>query len=166
MEEANQEAIKDVTISPDLVMMNIEAGTDFEVLDIMANHLKDLGYVKDTYIQAVKDREKNFCTGLQFPEMGIALPHTDSVHVNKQAICIGILKNPITFHAMGSPEETVPVQLIFMLAIQKPDAQLSFLGNMMTIFQEEGALLSIRQAKTAQEAADKFAGFFRNISEE
>ena len=49
----------------------------------------------------LKEREKVFSTGLNFEEMGIAIPHTDSIHVNRQAIAVGILKEPVKILSYG-----------------------------------------------------------------
>lgn len=150
----------DITISPELVLMDLQAETDQEVIGIMARHLYELGYVKESYIKAVQDREKEFYTGLDFEEMGVALPHADSVHVEHQAIAIGILKNPVTFHAMGDPVETLPVKLVFMLAIKKPDKQLDFLSRLMESCQKEGCLSGVYNAGSKDEAVDLFKKFF------
>ena len=81
-------ALGDVYISPELILMDIEAKTDQEAIEILAKHLYEKGIVKESYIDAVKEREKVFSTGLNFEEMGIAIPHTDSIHVNRQAIAV------------------------------------------------------------------------------
>ena len=62
--------LDDIVVSPELVIMGLEAETDQEAIGIMARMLYDQGYVKESYIQAVKEREKEFFTGLGFEEMG------------------------------------------------------------------------------------------------
>ena len=62
--------------------------------------------------------------------------HTDSIHVNRQAIAVGILKEPVKFCHMGM-EESVKCEMMFMMAIKKPESQVDFLGRMMDIFQSE-----------------------------
>ena len=160
MDNLERDMLGDILISPELVVMGLEADTDMEAIDKLANHLYAQGIVKETYIPAVKQREVDFCTGLAFEAMGVALPHTDSIHVNQQAIAIGILKKPVTFHHMGMPDVDVDVELMFMLAIQKPDAQITFLGKMMEVFQLDGCLEQVKNAATAEEAATVFKGFF------
>ena len=152
--------LDDIVVSPELVMMGLEAETDQEAIGLMARMLYDRGYVKESYIQAVKDREKEFFTGLGFEEMGVALPHTDAVHVNCQAIAIGILKRPVRFCTMGEPDGTVNVGLMFMLAIDRPDKQLDFLSQMIDSCQKEGNLSGICNSACPREAADRFRKFF------
>lgn len=160
MDNQEKNGLGDILIAPELVILDLDAATDQEAIDQLAHRLLEQGVVKESYIPAVKQREVDFCTGLDFEAMGVALPHTDSIHVNQQAIGIGVLKHPVTFHAMGMPDETVEVSIMFMLAIQKPDAQVTFLGKMVEVFQEPGCLESVRSAATPQEAAETFRHFF------
>ena len=141
-------ALGDVYISPELILMDIEAKTDQEAIEILAKHLYEKGIVKESYIDAVKEREKVFSTGLNFEEMGIAIPHTDSIHVNRQAI------------AVGMPEEPVKCEMMFMMAIEKPESQVDFLGRMMDIFQSEGYLRGLKACATPEELAEKFGKSF------
>lgn len=159
MEEAAS-ALGNVLISPELVLMGIEADTDQEAIEILARHLYGKGIVKESYIEAVKAREKVFSTGLGFEEMGIAIPHTDSEHVNQQAIAIGILKKPVHFCHMGMPEVPVEAEMMFMMAIEKPDSQVEFLSKMMEIFQTEGRLPALKACATEEEVAARFKGYF------
>lgn len=154
-------ALGDVYISPELILMDIEAKTDQEAIEILAKHLYEKGIVKESYIEAVKEREKVFSTGLNFEEMGIAIPHTDSVHVNKQAIAVGVLKNEVKFCHMGMPEEPVNCEMMFMMAIEKPESQVDFLGRMMDIFQSEGYLKELKSCTTEEELAKKFGDSFQ-----
>ena len=153
-------ALGDVYISPELILMDIEAKTDQEAIEILAKHLYEKGIVKESYIDAVKEREKVFSTGLNFEEMGIAIPHTDSIHVNRQAIAVGILKEPVKFCHMGMPEESVKCEMMFMMAIEKPESQVDFLGRMMDIFQSEGYLRGLKACATPEELAEKFSKSF------
>lgn len=161
MADTTVDILDDIAVSPELVMMELEAQTDQEAIGIMAKMLYDKGYVKESYIEAVKDREKGFFTGLGFEEMGVALPHTDAIHVKRQAIAIGILKKPVRFRTMGELDGYVEVRLMFMLAINKPDQQLDFLSHMIDSCQKEGNLSGIYNAADSAEAAKRFQTFFR-----
>lgn len=151
----------DVLVSPELVLMDIEAQSDQEAIEILARHLYEKGIVKESYIEAVKEREVTFSTGLQFDEMGIAIPHTDSVHVERQAIAVGVLKNSVKFCHMGMPEVPVDVEMMFMLAIKKSDSQLDVLGRMMDVFQQEGYLRGLKACTETEELAEKVGASFR-----
>ena len=80
-----------------LVALNIAANTDLEAIDALANVMLKEGMVKDSFPNAVKEREKVYATGLELLDMGIAIPHTDPEHVNYPAMALGILENPVKF---------------------------------------------------------------------
>lgn len=63
------------------------------------------GYVKSTYIDAVLEREKTLPTGLDIGEMCVAIPHTDSKHVNESNVALAVLKNPVEFRNMIDPSK-------------------------------------------------------------
>lgn len=120
----------------ELVLIGVEAETDLEAIEKTANHLLAKGLVKESYIQAIQEREKVFATGLPTEGYGVAVPHTDIEHVNQQAICIATLKNPVSFKVMGSVDETVEVSVLFMLALKEPHSQLAMLQAVIGIVQK------------------------------
>ncbi|MBR0600585.1 PTS sugar transporter subunit IIA [Sinanaerobacter chloroacetimidivorans] len=134
-------------ISEDLVMIHMNAGDEFTCIDQLGNLLYTKGFVKDTYTQAVKDREKIYPTGLSTSGVGVAIPHTDAIHVNKPAVAIGTLEKPVLFHLMGDDEQKVEVQLLFQLAINEPSEQLQMLQSLVGLFANEELLRSLQQAK-------------------
>lgn len=123
-----------------LVLTDVQADTCAEVLQTMAQAMYASELVKESYATAVIAREKNFATGLPAQGCGVAIPHTDIEHVKKAAICVGILRNEVLFGIMGEECATVPVKLVFMLAMNTAHAQLELLQNLMQLFQEESAL--------------------------
>ncbi|MBV7389630.1 PTS sugar transporter subunit IIA [Enterococcus sp. ALS3] len=117
------------------------------VLDYISQLLFKNGYVKESYAQAIKDREAIFPTGLNTTTFGIAIPHTDSKHVNEATIAVGILKQPVIFQEMGAEEVEVPVRLIFMLAIKEPEKQLETLQAVISLIENEEKMNALVQAK-------------------
>ena len=144
----------DVTLKEELVLLDVEAEDRFELLGKAADRLKEEGYVKDSYKDAVIAREKVFATGLPTLIGGVAIPHTDVEHVESPAICIARLKTPVDFVIMGDDTETVPVDLIFMLAMKEAHAQLTLLQNLMGILQDEEALKLVKTSTDVKEIAD------------
>lgn len=126
-----------------LILKDIEATSCEEVLEIMAKNLFDLGIVKESYIDAVVAREKVYATGLPTNGCSVAIPHTDIEHVNKKAISLGILKDPVEFGIMGEDSEKTPVKLVFMLAMNQTHSQLELLQNLMQVFQDESTLTTL-----------------------
>lgn len=138
----------------DLIFFNVKADDWQEILKILSDHLNDSGYVKDTFYNALVEREKKFPTGLPTDGIKVAIPHADPIHVNKNAIAIAILDKPVKFREMGKFEGSVDCELVFMLAIKNPDEQLKVLQNFMDIFMDSKLLLKIKNAKTKKDIID------------
>ena len=133
----------DLEFNKDLIFFDVEAKDNLDALDQVANKLLDLGYVKDSYINAIKEREKVFATGLPVENFAVAVPHTDVEHVNKQAICVATLKNPVTFDVMAGAGEKCEVSILFMLALKEPHQQLAMLQTVISLIQQEDKLKDI-----------------------
>ena len=110
--------------------------TKEEALSYLADKLISKGIVKESYKQAIIDRE-HFPTGLQFEAYGIAIPHTDTEHVNKEQIALMTLKEAVPFYQMGTNDVEVPVRVIFMLALKEAHSQLTMLQQLMEVLQDK-----------------------------
>lgn len=123
-----------------VIVPDLEAKTWEDVMKNLGQKLIDAGYSKESYIDALIAREKDFPTGLDIDGLGVAIPHTDVSHVNKAGIAIGVLKEPVTFIQMGTDDEEVQVKLIFMLAVTDPNAHIDELQRIIEIIQDKGVL--------------------------
>lgn len=123
-----------------VILMEVKGETKEAVLEEMGNNLVQKGLVKDSFVEAVIAREKEFATGLPTAGVAVAIPHTDVEHVNTKTISVGILKKPVAFGIMGEEEEMVNVELVFMLAMNETHSQLALLQKLMEIFQNEETL--------------------------
>lgn len=63
-----------IILKKELILLDIDVKDKLDVLEIMADNLHRLGYVKDTYKKAVIEREKVFATGLPTLIGGVAIP--------------------------------------------------------------------------------------------
>ena len=94
----------------DLIFPDVAAKTTDDVFDQLGGALTKAGFGKESYVQALKNREEEYPTGLNVNGVGVAIPHTPVEHVNDTAICIGVLRDPVTFREMGT-DDPVPVKL-------------------------------------------------------
>ena len=118
--------------------------------------LHEGGYVRDTFVDAVLEREKKFATGLPTPTIQVAIPHADVEHVLRPAIAIGVLEETVPFGEMGNPEATVPVKIVCMLAVTESETLVSLLQNLVAIFQNVELLTQIVKAADAAQIAAIF----------
>ncbi|MDT2782991.1 PTS sugar transporter subunit IIA [Vagococcus fluvialis] len=150
-----------VETSPELIWLDFSVDNKEEAITKMATKLKKSGLVKDDFTQAVLNREKKFCTGLQFDNIGVAIPHTEAKYVNQPAVSIAILRNPVQFGDMGNPETEISVQLIFMLAIKEPDKQLYFLQGLINGLQDSKKLNNLMHQKNKEEMLSYLSEIFK-----
>ena len=155
----------DVALNEDLVLMEVDAKDKFDLLRQAAKCLQTHGYVKESYADAVIEREKVFATGLPTVMGGVAIPHTDVEHVNTPAVCIVRLKKPVDFVIMGDDTETVSVDCIFMLAMKEAHAQLTLLQNLMGILQDADALKLVKEGTSAKEICAFVKGRLSQVAE-
>lgn len=137
-------------ISQDYIIKDLDCANSAEAIEALGHLLYEGGAVKDTFIGAVLEREKVYPTGLPAAAFDIAIPHTDSVHVNSPAIAVGVLKKPVEFMQMGSTDIILNAELMIMLAIDDPHEQLSLLTKLMSLFQNETLLKEIKNADSEQ----------------
>ncbi|WGD97404.2 PTS sugar transporter subunit IIA [Bacillus safensis] len=137
-----------------LIKLQFEASSREEVTTYLAGRLEAGGYIKSSFLPAVLEREKTYPTGLPLAAFGVAIPHTDPEHVNKPAISVATLKEPVIFHKMGSPDETVQAKIVFVLAISEPSKQLVMLEKLMTLFRKEEVMTKLSHMTSYEEVLD------------
>ncbi|MDQ1004443.1 PTS system galactitol-specific IIA component [Neobacillus niacini] len=135
-----------------------------EAFEQMTSALYEHGFVKETYLQAVSEREELYPTGLSAAEWGLAIPHTDHIHVNKPVIALGILKEPITFFQMGTDDMEVDVNIIFMLAIKNPESQLWVLQMVTEIIQDSETLEKLKKSSSKQQVISIIEQFCNKVT--
>ncbi|MFR3557168.1 MAG: BglG family transcription antiterminator [Paraclostridium sordellii] len=134
----------------ELFFTDLDFDNKFDVINYMSNILLQKNYIdeemKDSYI----DREKIATT-----EIGnmVAIPHGAKGKVFKNAVAIGILKNPI-------PWEIGQVRLVVMLCLQK-ESILNYEDLFSNIYKRIDSIakvISICESKKY----DKFIAMFKN----
>src|SRR5699024_583284 len=118
-----------------VIFLDMEENSKEAVLRTMVSNLKEKNLVKDTYLDEVMEREQEFATGLPTAGYAVAIPHTDVEHVNRKTISVAVLKEPVDFGVMGTPDETTMVKIVFLLAMDEANTQLSLLQSLMQVFQ-------------------------------
>ncbi len=134
----------------EFIRVEMESENAADVISTLGGLLLDEGYVKDTFIAAALDREKVYATGIQVGSTGIAIPHTDCIHVNKMAIAVGVLTTPVKFGIMGGDGE-IDVDLVFLLALVACESQISLLQCFSEFFEKNEEIEIIRRAKNPKE---------------
>lgn len=153
-----------VIIAESLVTRIDESLTQEAIIRRVASPLLEAGLVKPSYPDALIARERHFPTGLPTAGVGVAIPHTDCEHVNQASVAVGILRHPVAFQNMAVPEEAIPVQLLFMLAIDEPHGQVKLLQHLMEFLQNAELLQALQGAPTAGAAWELLEGLRSSLA--
>lgn len=124
----------------------------YSVEERLARILMDGGWVKETYPAAVHEREKVFPTALDVNGINVAIPHCDVEHVEKGALCVGVLKRPVSWRCMDDAAKSCDVSLVVMLALNEPHAHLEMLQKVIALIQDQELVSKVISAKDAHEA--------------
>jgi len=141
--------------SNDLVAVNLNCSTAKEALANITELMVKSGYVKPEYTKDVIDREAQFPTGLPTKPFPVAIAHSSPNNVTKSGIAVGLLKKPVAFKEMGSPANTLNVQIIFVLAIIERETQTNILQGLINIISNKSnnnVLDRLRVAECVEDA--------------
>lgn len=145
------ENVGEIKFNESLILKLSQESTDTEVLSALATHLQEQGIVKETYKDAVLAREKTYPTGLYTGNINVAIPHTDIVHVNEAAICVGILENPAKFCSMDDKSRVIDVSLVILLALTEPHGHVDMLQKVIELIQDQELIKKIIESDDTKE---------------
>lgn len=140
-----------------LVTHELDAKTSSEALEKIARWDSKNHFFKSTWLEAAIKRELEFPTGLP-TLIPVAIPHTDSMHVNADGVGFFKLKNPIEFGEMGSLDDKVQVKMILPLLITNPAEQVDLLMAVIGALQNTDFLNALNVASSSEEIISIFRG--------
>lgn len=144
-------------IKEELILTNLKCDNQNQAINILYEQLFRYGYVKESYLQGVINREKTYPTGIKLDcSINVAIPHTEAIHVLKSGICLAILKNPIKFKRIDNPDESVEVSLIMMIAIKEQDKQVNVLEELVSMFQNCNFIEKLAKQTEVKKIVDLF----------
>lgn len=137
----------------DHILVNVNVKDAQEAIQRLTVALAETGHVTPGFAEDVWKREQTFPTGLPTQPLAVAIPHADPDHVNKSAVCIGVLIAPVRFAQMGTDGSTsLDARLIFLLAVKEREKQVEMIGQLMRLIQTGSLLEDLTQAKDSAEA--------------
>ena len=138
----------------ELIKVGLDAADEEDALRQMSAEFVALGVAKDSFPEALLERERVYPTGLPAIAFDIAIPHCASENVNETSMGVAVLAHPVEFLQMGSPEITLHPEILFMLAIKDPKKQIETLQKIMGVIH---LLTAIKRAKSADEVYELLA---------
>lgn len=137
-------------VLPEFVFLGESFKTKNELFEKIYSKAFELKYVREDFLERIKEREKNFPTGLQLEDMGVAIPHTDAECVLKEFVAV-VTTDSVEFKSMEDANQSVPVEIAFILGLNEPHAQLEMLQSLMGLLQNKEILADLKNAKTSEE---------------
>lgn len=132
-----------------MILTGIMVTNAEEVIRLLCGKAMENTCIEPTFISAVLEREKDYPTGLP-TAVPIAIPHIHDGCL-RSFFSMAVLKEPVAFHSMGDPEETVDTRLVFLFGITDPGYQTAVLKKFSTIFQNEETLNQLMDIADADE---------------
>jgi PTS system galactitol-specific IIA component len=136
-----------------LIAFDLQAKDAKEVIDLLSGSMYAQGLVSAEYGAQTWTRELEHPTGLPTKPFCIAFPHADSQGVNRSALGVAVMHQPVKFQNMADPDESLDVELIFMLANRDPEEQIQTLRNLAVLFGQPEKLVELRDQATLQGVA-------------
>jgi PTS system galactitol-specific IIA component len=133
-----------------LIAFDLQAKDAREVIELLAGKMHAQGLVAAEYGLQTWAREQVHPTGLPTKPFCIAFPHADAEGVNKSALGVAVMHQPVTFQNMADPDEGLDVMLVFMLANRDPEEQIQTLRNLAVLFGQPEKLVELRDQSTLQ----------------
>lgn len=152
-------------LSEALIVLDLPAADAAAAIRTLADRLYREGYVRESYAEAVLQRERVYPTGLP-TTIPVALPHTDVEHCLRPGLAVARLAAPVAFGMMGDPSQQVETRLVFMLSITDPKAQVSWLKRLIECFQQPELLESLEMATSAVEVMALLGSHLEDRKEE
>jgi PTS system galactitol-specific IIA component len=142
--------IKDF-LCEDAVIIGMDAATSEEVIRKLGGKLRDLGYVKEDFVEAALEREAAMPTGLPLGgEYNAAIPHVDIEYVNQSALGLATLSKDVVFYNMVESDVEVPCRLVIMLALDQPKSQIEMLQSVAAVLQDPEIIQGLVNAETQE----------------
>jgi len=143
--------IKDY-LDPGAILLQLDAESSEEVIRELGGLLLDLGYVKENFVEATIERERTMPTGLPLGgHFNAAIPHVDIEYVNKSALGLATLTQPVVFYNMVENEVEVPCRLVIMLALDQPKSQVEMLQSVAEVLQDPARIEKLMAAESVEE---------------
>jgi PTS system galactitol-specific IIA component len=134
---------------------NIFFEDHFQALKHIGDAMLNAGVVKNTYPQALLDREKDYPTGIALEGYSIAIPHCSADNAITPAIYLIRPNAPVPFD-QADDTGIVNAQLIIALIVTDPKDQLVLLKNLFTNIQNPEFFYALLNAEDEETLVSTF----------
>ena len=146
---------------PELVSVYNGADDFSGLVDFVSQKLSQNRFIQESYPAAIKEREKEYPTGLKTSTFAVAIPHTDPSHINEPFIYVVKLKNEVPFGQMGTTDEYVKAKYAFFLGFNKGEDQLQLLQTLMAMFSDGNIMEKLENETNETKILEMVTNFFK-----
>jgi PTS system galactitol-specific IIA component len=143
-----------------VVLRDVDAANTDDVFQAINSALHERGWVADTFLDALRRREEEFPTGIDFGGFSVALPHADPEHVREPGIVVATMRAPVTFQAMDDPSQALDCRLAVMPILTDAKNQVPFLAAITGSLQDRSFYQSLLDSGSDTEVADRLQAAF------
>lgn len=147
----------------DLVGCWTSAEDRVRALDGLGRWLTERGYVLPEFTGALLAREVEFPTGLETPDGGVALAHTDASMVVRPTVMVCRPTRPIPFRRMDQSDAEVGVGIIILLALSSGSGHLDVLRQIALLLSDDGLRPSILAQASPAEALEAISSTLEDL---
>ncbi|KAB7896334.1 PTS galactitol transporter subunit IIA [Rouxiella sp. S1S-2] len=120
--------------------LNVADGIPFKSYENVFKYLHEkltmAGIVKESYLEALIAREREYPTGIELDGYAVAIPHCDTEHALKPSIYILRTPQPILVN-QADGDNQLETQLIINLVVTNPLDQLQLLKSLFSNLQDK-----------------------------
>ncbi len=142
--------MKSDMICEELITLDLAVENSTEFFEQMSERLVAKGYVKETFLDAIRKREAEFPTALPIQPEAVAIPHTDASHIIRPFVAPARLKKPVRWCEMAANDVEHDVRFIFMLGIQKSGDHIELLQLLAENFQDPELMGQLDKAESEE----------------
>lgn len=135
----------------DLILLDKNFQDTDQFFDFTFPILKNGGFVNQSFLHAIKQRESLFPTALPTDPYVVAMPHTDIEHIIKPFIFFTRVKETIPWCEMANNDHVLQANFIFLLGFTQKNGHIDLLQTLMSSFVNSCFLEALYQAKTRHE---------------
>ncbi|WP_303122450.1 PTS sugar transporter subunit IIA [Actinomyces sp.] len=135
----------------DLIRLNWEVDDRQEFFERIAAELLWAGYIRESFCEALVERERKYPTALPISPEAVAIPHSDVEHIIKPFIAPVRLTTPIAWREMGNDDVVHPVRFVFVLGFTQEDRHVEVLQILLQAFQDPCFMERLGRAQTPDE---------------
>ena len=101
----------------ELIMSELAVEDRWSAIDQLADRMHSKGFVKASYGELVKEREREAPTALPIGSINVAIPHDGIGACLKSGIAVEILKKPVPWVEITTNNNYLDVKVVFLLSI-------------------------------------------------